>query len=172
LFGKVTGLFCLGVNHIPERRDEAGQAYDADCDDAAYTIMQMEGGAITQINFDWCTRVRRDDLVTFKVDGTKGSAVAGLTDCWVQDRVSTPRPVWNPDAAEPTDYFKDWQKMPTVEDAQNAFRIEWEMFIRHMFDDAPFPHGLLEGAKGLQIVELAVDSWQNKRWVEVPALAG
>lgn len=172
LFGKVTGLFCLGVNHIPERYDESNQTYDADCDDAAYTIMQMEGGAITQINFDWCVRVRRDDLVTFKIDGTKGSAVAGLTDCWVQDRVSTPRPVWNPDAAEPTDYYKDWQKMPAVEEAQNAFRIEWEMFIRHMFDGAPFPHGLLEGAKGLQIVELAVDSWQNKRWVEVPALAG
>jgi len=170
LFGPVTGLFCLAANHFQKRWDEQGQPYAADCDDAAYAILQLEGGAIAQINFDWCVRVRRDDLVTFKIDGTHGTAVAGLVDCWTQSLVTTPRPVWNPDTAVPTDYFKDWQKMPAVAEPVNAFKIEWEMFIRHLFDDAPFPHGLLEGAKGLQIVELATRSWQEKSWVEVPKL--
>lgn len=170
VFGPMTGLFCMPVNHIQKRWDEQGQPYKADCDDAAYAILQLEGGAVAQINFDWNVRVRRDDLVTFKIDGTNGSAVAGLVDCWTQERVNTPRPVWNPDTSVPTDYFKDWQKMPTVLPPQNAFKIEWEMFIRHMYDDAPFPHGLLEGAKGLQTVELAFKSWEEKRWVEVPKL--
>ncbi|WP_316976221.1 Gfo/Idh/MocA family protein [Shumkonia mesophila] len=170
VFGNMTGLFCMPVNHIEKRWDEQGQPYKADCDDAAYAILQLEGGAVAQINFDWNVRVRRDDLVTFKIDGTHGSAVAGLVDCWTQERVNTPRPVWNPDTSVATDYFKDWQKMPTVLPPQNAFRIEWEMFIRHLYDGAPFPHGLLEGAKGLQTVELAFKSWAEKRWVEVPKL--
>ena len=170
VFGNMTGLFCMPVNHIEKRWDEQGQPYKADCDDAAYAILQLEGGAVAQINFDWNVRVRRDDLVTFKIDGTHGSAVAGLVDCWTQERVNTPRPVWNPDTSVATDYFKDWQKMPTVLPPQNAFRIEWEMFIRHLYDGAPFPHGLLEGAKGLQTVELAFKSWAEKRWVDVPKL--
>jgi predicted dehydrogenase len=170
VFGNMTGLFCMPVTHIHKRWDEQGNPYDADCDDAAYAILQLESGAVAQINFDWNVRVRRDDLVTFKIDGTHGSAVAGLVDCWTQERVNTPRPVWNPDTSVATDYFKDWQKMPTVQPPQNAFKIEWEMFIRHMYDGAPFPHGLLEGAKGLQTVELAFKSWAEKRWVEVPKL--
>ena len=172
LFGEITGLFCIGANHIPTRWDEQGEPYDADCDDAAYAILQLEGGAMAQINFDWCVRVRRDDLVTFKIDGTHGSAVAGLIDCWTQERVNTPRPVWNPDVAEPVDYFADWHRMPNVVNPANAFRIEWDMFIRHLYDDAPWPHGLLEGAKGLQLVEQAFKSWEEKRWVEVPKLTG
>ncbi len=172
LFGEITGLFCIGATHIPKRWDERGEPYDADCDDAAYAILQLEGGAMAQINFDWCVRVRRDDLVTFKVDGTHGSAVAGLIDCWTQERVNTPRPVWNPDVAEPVDYFADWHRMPNLVNPANAFRIEWDMFIRHLYDDAPWPHGLLEGAKGLQLVEQAFKSWEEKRWVEVPKLTG
>ena len=171
IFGKITGLFCMPVNHIQKRWDEQGEPYDADCDDAAYAILQLEDGAVAQINFDWNVRVRRDDLVTFKIDGTHGSAVAGLVDCWTQERVNTPRPVWNPDTAVPTDYFADWHKMPKIAEPVNAFRIEWEMFIKHMFDNEPFAHGLLEGAKGLQTVELAFQSWDEKRWVEVPDLA-
>jgi predicted dehydrogenase len=171
VFGKVTGLFCMPVNHIQTRWDENGEPYDADCDDAAYAILQLANGAVAQINFDWNVRVRRDDLVTFKIDGTKGSAVAGLTDCWTQSNVNTPRPIWNPDSGLKEDYFKDWHKMPDIAGPVNAFKIEWEMFIRHLFEDAPFAHGLLEGAKGLQTVELAFKSWEEKRWIEIPDLA-
>ena len=173
IFGTVNGLFCLGANHIQTRWDEQGRPFVADTDDAAYAIMELDNGAVCQINFDWNVRVRRDDLVTFKIDGTHGSAVAGLVDCHTQHRVETPRPVWNPDKAEPTDYFKDWNKVPDdVLPRFNAFRVQWEMFIRHMYEDAPWPHGLLEGAKGLQIVEKAFESWKERRWVELPKLEG
>ena len=114
--------------------------------------------------------MRRDDLVTFHVDGTPGSAVAGLTDCWTQGRVNTPKPVWNPDVPQGIDFFATWQKLPNNRTYDNAFKVEWELFIRHLFDDAPFRWNLLEGAKGVQLAELGHRSWDQRRWIDVPAL--
>src|SRR5215471_5935961 len=112
LFGAVQAVSCLGATHIPKRVDENGKTYAADTDDAAYATFQLEGGVIAHINSSWCTRVRRDDLVTFHVDGTHGSAVAGLTGCKTQARVNTPRPVWNPDLRQPMNFFEQWQDVP------------------------------------------------------------
>ncbi len=172
LFGRVSGVFCLAATHIPKRWDEQGNPYAADADDAAYAVLELDGGIVAQINFDWCTRVRRDDLVTFKVDGTHGSAVAGISECHAQSRVNTPRPVWNPDQGKNADYFKDWLVVPDSRDYGNAFRVQWEMFIRHLYEDAPWPHGLLEGAKGLQLVDAAMRSGKERRWIDMPPLEG
>jgi predicted dehydrogenase len=125
---------------------------------------------IAQINSSWTTRVRRDDLVTFHVDGTLGSAVAGLTDCWTQARANTPKPVWNPDVPQPIDFFAGWQKVPNNQVYDNAFKVEWELFIRHLFEDTPFQWDLLEGAKGVQLAELGLKSWAERRWIDVPEL--
>jgi predicted dehydrogenase len=170
LFGEVKSVSCLGVTHIPERWDEAGRRYDATADDAAFATFALEGGVIAQINSSWVTRVRRDDLATFHVDGTLGSAVAGLTDCWTQARVNTPKPVWNPDLPQAIDFFDTWQKLPNNRTYDNAFKVEWELFIRHLFDDSPFPWDLKEGAKGVQLAELGHRSWAERRWVDVPPL--
>jgi predicted dehydrogenase len=170
LFGAVKSVSCLGVTHIPERWDEAGRRYDATADDAAFATFELAGGVIAQINSSWVTRVRRDDLVTFHVDGTLGSAVAGLTDCWTQARVNTPKPVWNPDLPQAIDFFDTWQKLPNNRTYDNAFKVEWELFIRHLFDDSPFPWDLKEGAKGVQLAELGHRSWAERRWVDVPPL--
>jgi predicted dehydrogenase len=170
LFGDVESVTCLGATHIPKRVDESGKTYTNDVDDAAYATFQLKGGAIAHINMSWCTRVRRDDLVTFHVDGTHGSAVAGLQNCWSQARVNTPRPVWNPDVPQPIRFFETWQEVPGVGSYDNGFKIEWEMFIRHLYEDTPFKWTLLEGAKGLQLVEAAHKSWKERRWVDIPAL--
>jgi len=118
----------------------------------------------------WCTRVRRDDLVTFHVDGTLGSAVAGLQNCWSQARVNTPRPVWNPDIPQPIKFFETWQEVPGLGTYDNGFKTEWEMFIRHLYEDAPFKWTLMEGAKGLQLVEAAHKSWKERRWIDIAPL--
>jgi len=170
LFGAVKSVCCLGVTHIPERWDEAGRRYDATADDAAFATFELAGGVIAQINSSWCTRVRRDDLVTFHVDGTLGSAVAGLTDCWTQARVNTLKPVWNPDLPQSIDFFDSWQKVPNNRTYDNAFKVEWELFIRHLYDDSPFPWDLKEGAKGVQLAELGHLSSTERRWVDVPPL--
>ena len=170
LFGGVKAVSCLGATHIPERWDEKGRKYDADADDACYATFQLEGGVIAQINSSWCTRVRRDDLVTFHVDGTLGSAVAGLTECRIQPRTATPRPVWNPDVKQTIDFFDGWQLVPDNVIYDNGFKAQWEMFIRHLCEDAPFKWTLVEGAKGVQLAELALQSWKERRWLDVPAL--
>jgi predicted dehydrogenase len=170
LFGQVEGVFCLGANHIPERFDERGERYAADADDAAYAIFQLEGGILAQINSSWCTRVRRDDLVVFQVDGTHGSAVAGLTKCYVQPRVATPRPVWNPDAGIVADYRAGWQEVPDNRTWENAFKAEWELFLRHLCGEGEFRWNLLEGAKGVQLAELGYRSWAERRMLDVPPL--
>ncbi|HEX3631833.1 MAG TPA: Gfo/Idh/MocA family oxidoreductase [Casimicrobiaceae bacterium] len=173
LFGQVKSVSCIGATHIPKRWDENGRPYAATADDAAYATFELSGAdgpVIAQINSSWTTRVRRDDLVTFHVDGTLGSAVAGLTDCWTQARANTPKPVWNPDVPQAIDFFAGWQKMPNNRFYDNAFKVEWELFIRHLFEDTPFRWDLLEGAKGVQLAELGLKSWAERRWIDVPAL--
>ena len=176
LFGNVRSVSCLGAIHIPQRWDERGREYTATADDAAYATFELGDDrgtpVIAQINSSWTTRVRRDDLVTFHVDGTLGSAVAGLTDCWTQARVNTPKPVWNPDMPQTIDFFSTWQKLPDNRVYENAFKVEWELFIRHLFEDTPFRWNLLEGAKGVQLAELGLQSWAERRWIDVPALDG
>jgi predicted dehydrogenase len=170
LFGAVKAVSCLGATHIPKRWDEEGKPYDVDVDDAAYATFQLDGGVIAHINSSWTTRVRRDDLVTFHIDGTHGSAVAGLQKCWSQARVNTPRPVWNPDVPQPIDFFETWSEVPGTGNYDNGFKVEWEMFIRHLFDNAPFHWTLLEGAKGVQLAEAGLQSWKERRWIDVPEL--
>src|SRR5437762_503522 len=169
LFGEVKSVSCLGATHIPKRWDENGKAYKADVDDAAYATFQLANGVIAHINSSWCTRVRRDDLVTFHVDGTLGSAVAGLQKCFSQARVNTPRPVWNPDVPQPIDFFKTWSEVPG-DSYDNGFKMEWEMFIRHLFKGAPFKWTLVEGAKGVQLAEAGLTSWKERRWIDIREL--
>jgi predicted dehydrogenase len=170
LFGEVKAVSCLGATHIPTRVDEKGQTYKADTDDAAYATFELEGGVIAQINSSWVTRVRRDDLVTFHVDGTHGSAVAGLTKCFTQQRVNTPKPVWNPDVPQAMNFFADWEEVPDNNPAQNGFKAQWEMFLKHVAEDAPWPYGLEAGAKGVQLASLGLQSWKERRWLDVPSL--
>ena len=170
LFGEVQAVSCLGATHIPQRVDEAGKTYKCDTDDAAYATFELEGGVIAQINSSWTTRVRRDDLVTFHVDGTHGSAVAGLHKCWTQHRVNTPKPVWNPDQPQTMNFFNDWEEVPDNWPADNGFKAQWEMFLRHVAEDAPWEYGLEAGAKGVQLAELGLKSWEERRWLDVPKL--
>jgi predicted dehydrogenase len=170
LFGEVEAVSCLGTTHISARVDEAGAPYVADADDAAYATFQLAGGIIAQINSSWCVRVKRDDLVTFQVDGTHGSAVAGLTRCFTQHRVNTPRPVWNPDEPQTMRFNEQWDEVPDNQAYENGFKLQWEDFIRHVVDGTPWRFDLLEGAKGVQLAELGYKSWAERRVIDVPAL--
>jgi predicted dehydrogenase len=170
IFGAVRSVSCIGATHIPERFDEDGKRYKATADDAAYATFQLDGGVVAHINSSWCTRVRRDDLVTFHVDGTHASAVATLSDVYTQHRMNTPRPVWNPDVRQSIDFFGGWQTTPDYTLFGNGFKVQWEAFIRHVVDGEPYHWDLLEGAKGVQLVECAHQSWRERRWVDVPNL--
>ncbi len=170
LFGPIKSLVAHGATDIPQRRDESGQPYDATADDSAYAMFLLEDGTMCQFNSSWCTRVRRDDLLTVQVDGVKGSAVAGLREVYVQSAAETPKPVWNPDIPQPIDFYGGWQLVPNNIEYDNAFKIQWELFLRHVALDEPFRWTLMEGARGVQLAELGMQSWKEKRWVDVPGL--
>jgi len=169
LFGEVRSVSCLGATHVPFRWDESGKKYKATSDDAAYATFKLAGGAIAHFNSSWTVRVRRDDLLTLQVDGTKGSAVAGLRRCLFQSYEKTPKPVWNPDVPQPINFFDGWTELEG-DDYDNAFKVQWEMFLRHVAGEGPFRWGLLEGAKGVQLAELGLKSWKQKKWLDVPRI--
>jgi len=170
LFGKVQAVSCLGATHIKERVDEQGNAYKSTADDAAYATFKLEGDVVAHFNSSWCVRVRRDDLLTIQVDGTLGSAVAGLRQCYTQHYGNTPKPVWNPDIDQPIQFFEGWSKVPEQEVFENAFKVQWELFLKHVVKDEPFPWNLKEGAKGVQLASLGLESWAKKAWVDVPEI--
>jgi predicted dehydrogenase len=172
VFGAVKAVSCMGATHIQRRWNEQGQPYDCTADDAAYATFELEGGIIAHFNSSWCVRVRRDDLLTVQVDGTRGSAVAGLRHCWIQPYGGTPRPTWNPDVDQPLNFLDGWQKMPHHENYDNAFKAQWELYLLHLIKDRPFPWTLLEGAKGVQLAGLGIESWQRRAWVDVPPVEG
>ncbi len=170
VFGKVKAVSCIGATHIPHRVDEQGKAYDCTADDAAYATFELEGGIIAHFNSSWTVRVRRDDLLTLQVDGTKGSAVAGLRECYIQHYGNTPKPVWNPDIAQPVNFFEGWAKVPEQELYDNAFKVQWELFLKHVVKDTPFQWDLREGAKGVQLAEKGLESWSKRCWLDIPEL--
>jgi predicted dehydrogenase len=166
----VRSVQALGAIHIPERVDEDGKPYAATADDAAYGIFELDGGIVAQINSSWATRVFRDELVEFQVDGTEGSAVAGLRRCRVQHRSMTPKPVWNPDLPATDDFRSQWQEIPDNADFGNGFRAQWEAFLRHVVEDAPFRWDFHSGARGVQLAELGLRAWREGRRIDVPEL--
>jgi predicted dehydrogenase len=170
LFGAVKSVSCLGTTHIPQRWDEHGKPYSCTAEDAAFATFLLEGGIIAQFNSSWVVRVRRDDLLTVQVDGTAGTAVAGLRECWIQPYAATPRPIWNPDIESPIKYMDGWTLLPSHKDYDNAFKAQWELFLRHIVRDDPFPWDLLEGAKGVQLAEKGLESWEKRAWVDLPPL--
>jgi len=170
LFGDIKSVSCLGATHIPERVDENGQPYKCTTDDSAYSTFELKNGIIVHFNSSWNVRVRRDDLLTVQVDGTKGTAVAGLRGCKVQDISATPKPVWNPDIDNPIDFYDGWSEVPDACEYDNAFKIQWELFLRHVALDEPFRWSLREGAKGVQLAEAGLQSWEERRWVELEDL--
>jgi predicted dehydrogenase len=172
-FGEVTAVQCTGATHIPERVDEKGRRYRATADDAAYGTFRLagpDGDIVAQFNSSWTVRVYRDELLQIQVDGTEGSAIAGLRGCKTQHRVNTPKPTWNPDIENPFDFYADWTPVPDNGEFDNAFKYQWEMFLRHVAIGTPYVYDFYEGAKGVQLAELGLKSWAEQRWLGVPAL--
>jgi len=170
LFGEIKAVSCTARTTIPQRVDESGRTYSCTADDAAYATFELQGGVVVHINSSWVTRVDRNELLELHVDGTEGSAVAGLRECKVQPRAITPKAVWNPDIPNPIPFLEGWQTVPTTVAEENAFKVQWEMFLRHVLEDSPFPHTFLEAAKGVQLAEAGIRSWSERRWIDLPEL--
>jgi predicted dehydrogenase len=168
LFGQVRSVIAKTTTHIPSRVDERGARYDATADDAAYAIFELDGGVVAQLNSSWCVRVHRDELVEFQVDGTHGSAVAGLHGCVIQPREATPKPVWNPDLRETQSYRDQWQEVPDNAEFENGFKAQWEQFVRHVAEDAPHPYDFMAGVRGIRLAQAGLESSRTNQRIELP----
>ncbi|GID29466.1 Gfo/Idh/MocA family protein [Paractinoplanes brasiliensis] len=170
IFGPVRAVTARSVTHIDRRWDEAGDPYAATADDAVYGLFELDGGVMAQINSSWAVRVNRDELVEFQVDGTHGSAVAGLHHCRIQPRAATPKPVWDPDVPTAQRFREQWQQVPDNEVFVNGFRAQWERFLRYVAEDGPYTGDLWAGARGVQVAELGLQSSREGRRLEIPEL--
>ncbi|QDV25584.1 Gfo/Idh/MocA family protein [Aureliella helgolandensis] len=171
LFGTIDRVLAHATTDLPERIDERGRPYACTADDSAYAIFVLNNGITCQFNSSWTTRLRRDDLLTVQVDGTEGSAVAGLRECWIQNLGATPRPTWNPDIAQPIDFYSGWQKLPDSTNYDNAFKIQWELFLRHVVGDGDFPWSLRNGVAGVELADAGETSCREQRWVSLSKTA-
>ncbi|MBV9827943.1 MAG: Gfo/Idh/MocA family oxidoreductase [Alphaproteobacteria bacterium] len=171
VLGPIKSVSCRHMTAQPRRRDEAGRAFDVDVDDHAFAMLELEGGVLAQVSSSWATRVKRDDLLQIQVDGSAGSAVCGQHRCFIQPLVATPKPLFGPDFPANMPYHEQWQEVPDMEPQQNGYRAGWELFLRHVAEDAPFPGTLLEGAKAVQLAEACYRSDAERRWIDLPPLA-
>ncbi len=170
LLGEVKAVSCRHVTALPERRDETGNPYRVDVEDTAFAIFELAGGVLAQVSSSWASRVKRDDLLQIQVDGIRGSAVCGLHRCFVQPLVATPKPFFDPERPQPMVFDEQWQEMPDIDPVRNGYRAGWELFLRHVVEDAPFPSPFLEGAKSVQLADACYLSNRERRWVDLPAL--
>ncbi|MGC2201058.1 MAG: Gfo/Idh/MocA family oxidoreductase [Stellaceae bacterium] len=171
LLGEIRAVSCRHMTALPKRRDEAGKSYEVDVEDTAFATFELAGGVLAQVNSSWASRVKRDDLLQIQVDGTHGSAVCGLHRCFVQPLVATPKPFFDPERPQPIVFDEQWQEMPDVEPLRNGYRAGWELFLKHVAEDAPFPAPLLEGAKSVQLAEACYQSSRERRWIELQPLS-
>jgi predicted dehydrogenase len=170
LLGEIKAVSCRHITAVPERRDEAGNPYPVDVEDTAFAIFELAGGVVAQVSSSWASRVKRDDLLQIQVDGTRGSAVSGLHRCFVQPLAATPKPFFDPERPQPMVFDQQWQEMPDIEPMRNGYRAGWELFLRHVAEDAPFPSPFREGAKSVQLAEACHQSNRERRWIDLPAL--
>jgi predicted dehydrogenase len=166
MLGPIRRVVAATATAIPERRDEAGAAYRVDVDDTSVTIAELANGAVGTIICSWATRVRRDDLLTLQIDGTGGSAIAGLHRCWMQSNASTPLVQhFNPDRDLGFDYRADWKEVAGTGRHVNPYRIGWENFLRHVVDNAPLVSDLASGIRDVQLAQACYRSMTESKWV-------
>ena len=170
LLGPISAVSCRVATALPTRRDERGEPYEVDVEDHAFATFELQGGVLAQVSSSWASRVKRDDLLQIHVDGTQGSAVAGLHRCFIQPAAATPKPFFSPEVPQAMDFHSQWQEMPDIAPFENGYRAGWEGFLRHVAEDAPFPAPLLEGAKSVQLAEACHRSDRERRWIDLPPL--
>ena len=170
LLGEIRSVLCHTTTAVPTRRDEAGRHYAVDVEDHAFALFELEGGVPAQVSSSWASRVKRDDLLQIQVDGTLGSAVCGLHRCFIQPLLATPKPFFDAERPQAMVFDEQWQEMPDIEPFRSSYRAGWELFLRHVAEDTPFPSPLLEGAKGVQLAEACHQSHRERRWIDLPPL--
>jgi predicted dehydrogenase len=170
IVGPIARVVSAAWTATPERVDERGARYPVDVEDSCAVLVALKSGACGAILSSWATRVRRDDLLTLQIDGTHGSAIAGLHRCWTQTAGDTPRIAhFNVKEDIGADYRAGWREVPTAGPYQNPYRIGWEQFLRHVVAGAPLRSTFAAGIRDLALAEACARSMKEDRWVTLDA---
>jgi predicted dehydrogenase len=168
LLGPMRRVVTALATATPERIDEQGARYPVDVEDTASTIVELENGAIGTILSSWATRVRRDDLLTFQIDGTKGSAIAGLHRCWTLSNADTPKTAHFSIANDLNiDYRANWTEVTEGVSRMNPYRVGWENFLRHVVTGAPMQADLAAGIRDVQFAQACYQSMREAKWIDL-----
>jgi predicted dehydrogenase len=166
IVGPIARVVSAAWTATPERVDERGARYRVDVEDSCAVLVALASGACGTILSSWATRVRRDDLLTLQVDGTHGSAIAGLHLCWTQTAGETPRIAhFNVKEDIGADYRAGWREVPAAGPYQNPYRIGWEQFLRHVVAGTPLRATFAAGIRALALAEACARSMKEERWV-------
>ena len=169
IVGRIVAVSSANWTAVPERIDEQGERYAVDVEDAAATLVELANGAFGTILSSWTSRVRRDDLFTLQVDGTKGSALAGLHRCHVQTMAQTSAVAHFSVMKDlGADYRDGWSEAPPLGHYVNPYRVGWENFLRHVATGAPMPATLAAGIRDVQFAETCHRSMAERRWIAFP----
>ncbi len=170
LLGDIKSVSCRTKTATPKRLDEQGRPYDVDVEDVVLATFELANGALVEVNASWASRIKRDDILTIQVDGTQGSALAGLYRCYIQPMAATPKPVWSIDTPTTENFDAQWLEVPDVALYNNSYRAGWELFLKHVVEDGAFPSPLRAGAKGIQLVDACYRSNAERKWIDLPDL--
>jgi predicted dehydrogenase len=170
LAGEITSVSATSRTFIPRRVDERGAEYDVDVEDSVFATLELAEGGIVSINSSWTTRARREFPIQVQIDGSLASAVAGPFGCWTQRLAEAPGGAISAALPQGGSFFDGWTAAPVNATAVNSYRAGWELFLRHVAEDGPFPYSLLQGAKGVQLAQAAYLSKAERRWVNLPPL--
>jgi predicted dehydrogenase len=154
ILGPIERVACAAATAVPERVDEHGERYAVDVEDHSATLVALRSGAVGSVLASWATRVRRDDLMTFQIDGTYGSAVAGLHRCCAQSVADTPKvAAFNPMIDLGIGYASRWQQVPGAGPYPNPYRVGWEDFLRHLVTGVPMRSDFAAGIRDVAFAE-------------------
>jgi len=176
ILGPIDRIISLSWTGQTKRSDETGKYFDVDVEDNVHTLLELENGACGTIVSSWTTRVRRDDLFTFQVDGIKGSAIAGTRQCWKQASSDTPifhgfRMGRDSDTMRTLiDYNKSWKEVPDFAPYKNPYRLGWENFIKHVVFDTPFYANFSAGIRDVELAEACQRSTEDGSWIDMKKL--
>lgn len=170
LLGPIKAVSAHVAIRQKRRIDEDGKAYDVDVEDEVFAQFEHAGGVLAQVSSSWATRIRGDDMLTMQIDGSGGSAVAGLHHCYIMPAAATSKPHFDIDKPRTYSLNDDWMEVPEVWPGKNGYRQGWEMFLHHIAEGTPNTTTLLAGAKHLQLADACLQSHKERRWVELEEL--
>ena len=159
-----------GHRHPASGWTSMGDRYTVDVEDTSHALLRLAGGAVGVITNSWATRVRRDDTMVVQIDGTRARRWPAASAASRQARSTRRRS--SSAAARPAemDFSAHWQEVPDTLPVRTPSGSAGRLSCATSPRMRPYLPTLVEGAKAVQLADLAYRSVAEGRWMELPDL--